>query len=92
MSHLKIFVKFSKKEREILSKPLVGSGGFQCLIRKLQRKLTPAGIELDTEEISHIYKYATKHGQGGYQERLSLFKPVVDTLTDLCVRIHTENF
>lgn len=77
MSGLKLFVKLSKTEKEILAKPVTGNGGFQCLMKRLQKKVNRSGVELDPDEMTQIYKYATKHGQGGFQDRLAIFKPVV---------------
>jgi len=90
---LTVCYQIPRKSQRLLRKPVLGTGGFQTLLRRLQKKITGMGrIQLTPEEIAKICKYSTKYGQSGYSGRLSVFKPIVDELSDLCVRIHTECF
>lgn len=62
-------------EQEMISKiarPVHGQGGFQSLIRKLQRNLDGNFLEVDTHDIERINRYATCYGKGGFEEQLFL--------------------
>lgn len=62
-------------EQEMISKiqrPVCGQGGFQSLIRKLQRNLDGDSLEVDTKDVERINRYATCYGKGGFEEQLFL--------------------
>lgn len=54
-----------------LRKKIVGTGGWQSLLRKLQKKLTNDNMLVLTEaEFKKIYTYSYKYGKGGFEDRL----------------------
>jgi hypothetical protein len=59
-------------EVEALFQALHGSGGFQSLLAKLQRKCNQQtdAIHLDDDDLRRISEYAFDAGQGGFQDRL----------------------
>jgi len=54
-----------------IMKPVSGEGGYQDLMRKVQRNLTDGTLHLDAEDLEKIPRYAEEYGQGGFEERLS---------------------
>lgn len=62
----------SGEEMRLLRKPVVGSGGHQSLLRKLQSNLdsVTAIMTIGQEEIQRIVKYRKQYGRGGFQDRL----------------------
>lgn len=67
----KITITLTPTEAEPIRKPIVGVGGMQSLLRRLQSKLTVENtIELSLDEIEKILRYGLNYGQGGFQDRL----------------------
>ena len=77
-----ITVVLSGEELRLLRKPVVGSGGHQSLLRKLQANLHRATgiLTIEEEEIHRIIRYRKKYGQGGFQDRL---RTMADALAGL---------
>lgn len=60
-------------EQEMISKierPVNGKGGFQSLIRKLQKNLDGDFLEIDLNDLERINRYSTCYGKGGFEEQL----------------------
>jgi hypothetical protein len=57
-----------------LDRPVVGVGGFQTFLRRLQEQLNHATreIKLSDDDLTNIAHYAFDYQQGGWQERLLL--------------------
>jgi hypothetical protein len=68
-----------------LQRPVVGRGGFQSLLRDLQRR-TQNGNELVLTPAlaSRIARYVQKYGNGGFQGRLDV---VLTLLTELATAL-----
>jgi hypothetical protein len=77
-----ITVILSGEELRLLRKPVVGDGGHQSLLRKLQANTDRATGEMTVgqPEIERIVRYRKKYGQGGFQDRL---KTMADALAGL---------
>jgi precorrin-6B methylase 2 len=61
----------SDADRRRLMRPVRGSGGFQSLLRTLQRRLRPDGtLTLDAATAERVMRYCTRYGSGGFQGRL----------------------
>jgi hypothetical protein len=86
----RIMVQLTKQDAEKLSKPVNGQGGFQNLMRGLQKRLRGRQVWVTQEEIVRIYRYATRGGQGGFQGRLMPFLDTIRDMADTWVTIHTE--
>lgn len=56
----------------VLMKRQVGSGGYQSLMRRLQKAYRSGSQELPVteEDIEQIQRYALDHGQGTWEEDL----------------------
>lgn len=62
-------------EQEMISKikrPVHGRGGFQSLIRKLQKNLDGDFLNVDSRDIERINRYSTCYGKGGFEEQIFL--------------------
>jgi hypothetical protein len=55
---------------EYLSRPINGEGGFQSLLRKMQRQLASGWIELSDADVERWVRYSTEYGSGGFEDRL----------------------
>jgi hypothetical protein len=55
-----------------LHMPVVGKGGFQAFLRKLQKQLTDGGntLVLTREDVERLTRYDHNYGEGGFQGRL----------------------
>lgn len=62
--------RLSDDDLEVLSRPVVGEGGFQTLLRRLQASITGRELIVDEETLSMMSRYAESYGDGGWQERL----------------------
>lgn len=68
-----IEVVLSKEDLVELNKPIVGEGGFQDLLRRLQGYIVPNtnSVRIPIEELETLVRYAMSYGQGGWQGRLT---------------------
>ena len=55
---------------EALRRPVVGQGGFQSLLRHLQKRLEGNELTLSPDLIAKIVRYVRDYGGGGFQGRL----------------------
>jgi hypothetical protein len=70
---------------EALSRPVNGSGGFQSLLREIQRRLDDRTIlVLDAALVERIARYVEQSGEGGFQGRLEY---VLDELRGLAAAL-----
>ena len=73
-----ITIKMTNTEAEnFVKKPINGQGGFQSLLKRICENYCPATKTLNVllEDAVKINHYATKFGQGGFQDRLA---PIVE--------------
>lgn len=76
-----IRIELSSAAIEALMRPVVGSGGFQSLLRTLQSNVGAGGVlALSPELVERIARYVQSYGQGGFQGRLDA---VLTELTSL---------
>ena len=55
--------------RQRLSRPVRGRGGFQTLLRKLQRQMTDTTVTVEVGDVERLIRYSAQYGDGGFQER-----------------------
>lgn len=68
-------IKLTKDEAKTLRTQVVGSGGFQYLLRQLQEKLSTGNIlYLTKDDEFRIYRYVLDYGDGGFQKRIPVAK------------------
>ncbi|MCW8137960.1 MAG: hypothetical protein KIT58_03555 [Planctomycetota bacterium] len=70
--------RLSDEDLEILSRAVVGEGGFQTLLRRLQGSITGRELIVDEDTLAMMSRYAESYGVGGWQERL---RRLVDGMT-----------
>jgi hypothetical protein len=64
-----------------IQRPVNGQGGFQSLLRQLQRRVQPGNeLVLTPAEAARIARYVQRYGAGGFQGRLDA---VLVVLTEL---------
>jgi hypothetical protein len=69
---LTVRVELSPNALQALSREVNGSGGFQSLLRALQRQVENGGntLVLTPDLVGKIARYVQNYGQGGFQGRL----------------------
>jgi death on curing protein len=73
-----VTVYLDGRARKLLLRSVRGQGGWNSLLRSLQKKLGKGGrLDLSPDEILRIRSYAEHHGVGGFQSRLA---PVLEAL------------
>jgi hypothetical protein len=65
-------VQLNAEETAALMRPIRGQGGFQSLLRGLQRSFDRPSkvLTLSEEQIERIVRYTTDYGWGGFEGRL----------------------
>jgi hypothetical protein len=63
-------VQLSVSEAERLRRPVNGRGGFQSLLRRVQRSLTTDHIiDVTDQDFGRLVRYFFEYGYGGFQSR-----------------------
>jgi len=65
-------VTFTSEELEVITRPIVGEGGHQRLLKVINLRLAHAGqqsLQFEDAELLHVARYAYSYGNGGYQDR-----------------------
>lgn len=68
----KFTAELTAPEAESFLRPVVGEGGFQSLLRGLQKSYDKKAriVRLDGDQIEKINRYTTQYGAGGFEGRL----------------------
>lgn len=67
-------VLLTSAEVELLMKPVRGKGGFQSLLKALQRELRGKVLTLTPALAARVTRYRAKYGSGGFQGRLAFLR------------------
>ena len=71
LTTITVRVELGADAHEALMRPVVGSGGFQSLLRALQDRVTSDRVLVLTPElVDEVARYVQSYGQGGFQGRL----------------------
>ena len=63
-------VQLSPTEVVRYTRPVRGRGGFQTLLRRLAKQISPVGaLTISKDDLEKLVRYSFKYGQGGFQER-----------------------
>jgi len=73
-------VRLSEDVVERLSRPIVGEGGFQGILRLLRDRTEDGTLSVAVGEAQRIVRYVDDYGGGGFQQRL---RPLADSLRTL---------
>ena len=69
-SRLTIRLELGPEAVAALRREVNGEGGFQSLLRALQRQLKGNELTLTPDLVEKIARYVDRYGQGGFQGRL----------------------
>lgn len=50
-------------------RPVRGHGGFQSLLRRLQKQIVDNVLTLSDDDLRKLWRNSWKYGEGGFQER-----------------------
>jgi hypothetical protein len=64
-------VQLSREDLELLMRPVAGQGGWQSLLRKLQKQIDGNTLTLSEDDSRRILRYILSYGSGGWQDRLA---------------------
>lgn len=64
-------IQLSAEDYELLMRPVAGSGGWQSLLRKLQKQAEGRTLRLTESDTKRILRYILSYGSGGWQDRLA---------------------
>lgn len=79
----KVSVQLTDDEQALLAKPVHGQGGFQSLLKRIQACVNGDKLEVDSEMVERLGRYADRYGSGGFQGRIrSLAERVVAAARD----------
>jgi hypothetical protein len=64
-------VQLTRADLELLMRPVAGQGGWQSLLRKLQKQISGNTLTLTEDDSRRILRYILSYGSGGWQDRLA---------------------
>ena len=64
-------IELTDEDLEQLMRPVRGQGGWQSLVRRLQRQVSGNAIMLSEDDQRRILHYLLSYGTGGWQDRLA---------------------
>ena len=64
-------IELSQEDLEQLMRPVAGSGGWQSLLRKLQKQVDGRRLALSESDSKRLLRYILSYGSGGWQDRLA---------------------
>ena len=64
-------IKLSTAAQRALAKPVVGRGGHQTLLRRLQGQIQEGVLTASPADVERMLKYMLSYGPGGFQQRLA---------------------
>ncbi len=64
--------QLNRDEIAELDRPVNGTGGFESLLRRLQKQVNHATgeVKLTADDLAEIQRYAFDYDQGGFENRL----------------------
>ena len=65
-------IPLSPAAQRAFAKPVVGKGGHQTLLRRLQQQISPEGVmTISVADMEKMLRYLLQYGKGGFQQRLA---------------------
>lgn len=64
-------IQLTEDDLEQLMRPVRGQGGWQSLVRRLQRQVSGNAVELSEQDQRRILHYLLSYGTGGWQDRIA---------------------
>lgn len=76
-----VTIGVDQETREFLSRPVNGQGGFQDLLRELNRNLDGSSLVISSQSVAErIVRYSEEYNEGGFQNRLKTLADQVKPL------------
>lgn len=66
-----IHIPLSQQAQRAFAKPVVGKGGHQTLLRRLQAQINDGVLVVSVADMEKMLKYMLSYGRGGFQQRLA---------------------
>jgi hypothetical protein len=66
-----IHIPLSPQAQKAFAKPIVGKGGHQTLLRRLQAQIHDGVLTVSSDDMAKMLKYMLSYGPGGFQRRLA---------------------
>lgn len=64
-------IRLSPQAQKAFAKPIVGRGGHQTLLRRLQGQIEDGVLTISPEDMEKMLRYMLSYGSGGFQQRLA---------------------
>ena len=64
-------IRLTSDDLDLLMRPVIGRGGWQAFLRKLQRQTREGVLTLNTQDSHRLIRYILSYGSGGWQDRLA---------------------
>ena len=62
-------IQLSDRELAKITRPIKGKGGFQTLLRRIQKQIQGNVLEASDADVEKLIRYSFEYGQGGFQEQ-----------------------
>jgi hypothetical protein len=66
-----IQIPLSAQAQKVFGKPIVGQGGHQTLLRRLQAQIQDGVLSVSPEDMEKMLRYMLSYGSGGFQQRFA---------------------
>lgn len=66
-----IRIPLSPQAQRAFAKPIVGKGGHQTLLRRLQAQIENGVLVVSVADMEKMLRYMLSYGSGGFQQRLA---------------------
>jgi hypothetical protein len=74
-------IELRPEDYDLLMRPVAGSGGWQSLLRKLQKQVEGHRLTLTESDSTRILRYILSYGSGGWQDRLAAAADIASKTT-----------
>lgn len=62
-------IPLTRREAELVRRPVVGRGGYQSLLRRVQRGLHGCSLSISNHDLDALVRAVAAKKQGGFQQR-----------------------
>jgi hypothetical protein len=66
-----IRIPLSQQAQKAFAKPIVGKGGHQTLLRRLQAQIRDGELVISVADMEKMLRYMLSYGSGGFQQRFA---------------------
>lgn len=62
-------IPLTRREAELVRRPVVGRGGYQSLLRRIQRGLRGRALSISSQDLDALVRAVSGKKRGGFQQR-----------------------